>query len=127
MSVPIDGIFGKWSSYSNCSQSCGPGTQNRTRKCNSPAPANGGADCIGNKIETRKCFIKPCPVNGAFGNWSEYSVCSVSCGKGVQYRERKCDSPLPKYGGKDCDGLTRENRSCEEGECQGTLRIFQFY
>ena len=44
----------------------------------------------------------------------------------MQYRERKCDLPLPKYGGKNCDGLT-DDRSCEEGECQGTLRIFRFY
>ena len=42
----------------------------------------------------------------------------------MQYRERKCDSPLPKYGGKDCDGATRENRTCEETDCPGNLRTF---
>ena len=43
--------------------------------------------------ETRQCYIKPCPVNGVFGAWSEYSICNASCGGGVQYREQKCDSP----------------------------------
>lgn len=124
--VPIDGEFGKWSEYSKCSQSCGGGIQSRTRKCDSPAPENGGADCFGNRNETRQCSIKPCPVNGAFGNWSEYSICNVSCGGGVQYRERKCDSPIPKYGGKDCDGPSRENRSCGEANCPGSFRIVCF-
>ena len=42
----------------------------------------------------------------------------------MQYRERKCDSPLPKYGGKDCDGPARENRTCGETDCPGNLRTF---
>ena len=128
LKVPIDGKFGQWSEYSKCSQSCGGGFQNRTRKCDSPAPANGGTDCVGNRTETRECFIKPCPVNGAFGKWSNYSTCSVSCGGGVQFRERYCDSPSPKYGGKNCDGLRRESRFCEETECPGKLidAIFDF-
>ena len=92
---PIDGGFGKWSKYSKCSQSCGSGIQSRTRKCDNPVPLNGGADCAGDKTETRQCYAKPCPVNGVFGKWSKYSVCSASCGGGVQYRERKCNSPPP--------------------------------
>ena len=94
--------------------------------CDSPAPANGGTDCVGNRTETRECFIKPCPVNGGFGEWSNYSTCSVSCGGGVQFRERSCDSPPPKYGGKDCDGPRRENRSCAENECPGSSTVFVF-
>ena len=41
----------------------------------------------------------------------------------MQYRERNCDSPAPKYGGKTCDGPTRENRSCSETECPGSFNI----
>ena len=55
--------------------------------------------------------------------WSNYSSCSVSCGGGVQFRKRSCDSPPPKYGGKDCDGPSQENRSCREIECPGSLGI----
>ena len=124
ISAPIGGKFGKCSDYSKCSQPCGGGIQSRTRKCDSPVPANGGADCVGNKTQTRECSIKPCPVNGVFGKWSEYSTCTVSCGGGLQYRERKCNSPSPKYGGKDCDGPIRESRTCKETECPGRLRVF---
>ena len=121
---PIDGGLGKWSKYSKCSQSCGGGIQSRTRKCDNPVPLNGGADCAGEKTETRQCYAKPCPVNGVFGKWSKYSICSASCGGGVQYRERKCNSPPPMYGGKDCNGPTRETRSCAESQCPGNRKTF---
>ena len=127
MKESIDGGFGKWSRYSKCSQSCGGGIQTRTRKCDNPAPLNGGADCVGERTETRQCYLKPCPVNGGFGNWSKYSVCSVSCDGGVQYRERKCNSPPPKYGGKNCDGPTREKRSCGESKCPSNVKTFMYY
>ena len=58
--------------------------------------------------------------------WSNYSSCSVSCGGGVQFRKRSCDSPPPKYGGKDCDGLSQENCFCREIECPGSLGILFF-
>ena len=92
------------------------------RKCKSPVPANGGANCVGNRTETRSITL--CPVNSVFGNWTKYSVCSVSCGGGVQYRMRECDSLPPKYGDENCDGPTSESRSCGEIECPSNLRIF---
>ena len=88
---------------------------------------NGGADCAGDKTETRQCYAKPCPVNGVFGKWSKYSVCSASCGGGVQYRERKCNSPPPKYGGKDCNGPIRQTRYCAENKCPGNGKTFIYY
>ena len=54
-------------------------------------------------------------------------MCSVSCGRGKQYRERKCDSPPPKYGGKKCDGPSRENRSCNETKWPGIFKILFRY
>ena len=57
---PIDGGFGEWSTYSECSDTCGVGIQSRTRKCDNPAPLNGGADCAGKKTETRLCYTNNC-------------------------------------------------------------------
>ena len=73
---------------------------------------------------TRHRYIKPCPANGVLGEWSEYSISSTSYGGGVQYREQKCDSPPPKYGGKDCDGPIREKRYCGETKCLGEVQNF---
>ena len=90
----------------------------------SPTPANGGAVCVGVSSETRECSTDPCPINGGFGGWSTYSKCSASCGGGAQSKERKCDSPPPQFGGKDCVGPTSESRSCNDKECPGKLISF---
>ncbi|XP_074657985.1 uncharacterized protein LOC141910975 [Tubulanus polymorphus] len=54
----IDGHWGRWSTYTACSVSCGKGTRQRTRRCDDPAPRNGGATCTGNATETTTCFQK---------------------------------------------------------------------
>ena len=58
---PVDGGYGQWSSYGDCSKSCGGGTQMRTRKCDSPAPAFGGKDCFGPNQNFRLCNKQKCP------------------------------------------------------------------
>ena len=61
-----DVVNGGWSGYgdwSECSATCGGGTQTRTKTCTNPAPANGGADCVGDAEETRECNVEECPVD----------------------------------------------------------------
>merc|ERR1712062_247963 len=43
----INGGWGNWATYGACSATCGAGTKTRTRKCNNPTPAYGGAQCVG--------------------------------------------------------------------------------
>ena len=62
--VPVDGSWGVWGDYGECSATCGDGTQARSRSCDSPAPADGGAECVGEHEETRSCNDGDCP-----GNW----------------------------------------------------------
>ena len=56
-------VDGGWNEpeWSECSATCGGGTQTRTRTCTNPAPAHGGLDCQGQSIETQNCFNPPCP------------------------------------------------------------------
>jgi len=54
--VPVNG---GWSSFGDCSVTCGGGTQTRT--CTNPAPVNGGADCQGSA--TQSCNTQACPVD----------------------------------------------------------------
>ena len=34
--TPVDGNWGSWSAYSECSKDCGIGVQWKTRKCDNP-------------------------------------------------------------------------------------------
>ena len=57
-------VFGGWSEFeewSECSTTCGGGTQTRTRSCTNPAPAYDGLDCQGESSETQDCNNQNCP------------------------------------------------------------------
>lgn len=57
-----DGAWTDWSSYGACSQTCGDGTQYRTRTCTNPTPVGDGADCVGDSSESQACQDDPvCP------------------------------------------------------------------
>lgn len=56
----VNGGWGEWSPWSSCSESCGPGTAIRIRRCDSPPPGPGGK-CIGLFFESQLCDEGPCP------------------------------------------------------------------
>ena len=60
-------------------------------------------------------------VDGGYSRWTEWSECSKSCGWGYQSRDRKCNSPEPSRGGKDCTDLgeSSEVQDCMIIECPG--------
>ncbi|KAL5272728.1 hypothetical protein ACHWQZ_G000802 [Mnemiopsis leidyi] len=114
---PVDGQWGHWGRWDQCSEICGGGNQTRTRQCNRPAPRNGGAECVGNDHQSRDCNQKPCPIDGGwgvFGNWSE---CSAECGGGIQTRSRECNNPPPQYGGLECQGDSVKVAECNIQHC----------
>ena len=64
-------------------------------------------------------------VDGKFGQWSQYSTCTKTCGTGTQERNRKCDNPPPSAGGKDCVGPAYETKKCNINECPGKYLLNQ--
>ncbi|EDO39017.1 predicted protein, partial [Nematostella vectensis] len=111
-----DGGWGSWSPWTECAQICGGSIVERIRVCDNPAPANGGAKCPGPDKETKEDCKEPCEVDGGWGEWSEWTRCSTSCGPGKKTRDRKCNNPEAAYGGK-CVGDAQETDSCKLFPC----------
>ncbi|XP_068514089.1 adhesion G protein-coupled receptor B2 isoform X4 [Anas acuta] len=103
----------EWSQWSVCSLTCGQGSQVRTRSCvSSPY----GTLCSGLLRETRTCNnTATCPVHGAWEEWSPWSLCSVTCGRGARTRTRRCVAP--RHGGKACEGPELQAKPCNIATC----------
>jgi len=56
-------------------------------------------------------------VHGSWGSWGAWGECSRTCGGGVQYSFRECDNPVPRNGGKYCEGKRVQYRSCNIEDC----------
>jgi hypothetical protein len=57
----LDGGWGEWKQWGQCSRSCGGGVQKSLRDCDNPTPANGGKYCVGQRERYRPCNIQDCP------------------------------------------------------------------
>ena len=114
----VDGGWSAFGAWSTCSADCGGGTQTRTRTCTNPAPANGGADCVGVATETQDCNTNPCEVDGGWSAFGAWSTCSADCGEGTQTRTRTCTNPAPANGGADCVGDATETQDCNTNPCE---------
>ena len=91
--ICLDGIWGIWSSWETCSASCGGGTQQRTRDCDSPAPTYGGAACAGSTSDNQNCSTQACPIGNYHDpytvNYKEYG--SASLRKTALQREKNVE------------------------------------
>ncbi|CAK8681955.1 unnamed protein product [Clavelina lepadiformis] len=117
---PIDCEVSKWSGWSNCSDSCGNGTQARNRTIIHLAQ-HGGTPCPAEaKLkENTTCLLKECPIECNLSDWSNWSYCSQTCGVGTYARSRYIIHSA-QHGGKPCpaEKELKENTSCKLMECQ---------
>ncbi|KAL3852003.1 hypothetical protein ACJMK2_015692, partial [Sinanodonta woodiana] len=113
-----DGVWSSWSNLTDCSQTCGNGTQHRQRTCIFPnTGADHGKNCSGSSTETLTCNNSICPVDGRWDTWSPWSTCSHTCGFAVQHRQRTCVFKEPTAKGHDCVGNVQETQDCAMKPC----------
>ncbi|XP_072253653.1 semaphorin-5B isoform X2 [Leuresthes tenuis] len=109
-----DGGFGPWAPWQPCNNDDPVDGASaclcRSRSCDSPAPRCGGKNCEGPTIE-----VSNCSRNGGWTPWSSWGQCSTTCGTGFELRQRSCNNPSPRHGGRVCVGPSRDERFCNEG------------
>uniref|UniRef100_A0A671KZP6 Brain-specific angiogenesis inhibitor 1-like n=1 Tax=Sinocyclocheilus anshuiensis TaxID=1608454 RepID=A0A671KZP6_9TELE len=104
---------GEWSAWSVCSTTCGEGWQSRTRLCISVPYST---QCSGPLREQRPCNnTVVCPVHGSWDEWTPWSLCSSTCGRGYRDRTRSCKEP--QFGGNPCDGPEKQTKFCNIAVC----------
>ncbi|XP_063777224.1 adhesion G protein-coupled receptor B1 isoform X5 [Pseudophryne corroboree] len=54
-------------------------------------------------------------VHGSWDEWSPWSLCSSTCGRGYRERTRTCSQPL--FGGEDCKGPEKQTKFCNIALC----------
>ncbi|XP_065190216.1 A disintegrin and metalloproteinase with thrombospondin motifs adt-1-like isoform X2 [Sycon ciliatum] len=113
----MNGMWGSWTLWSGCSEACGQGIRNRIRYCSNPPPSDDGEYCDGEFHEEEPCEMRPCPVDGMWASWQQWSACSSTCGDGYRDRYRACANPVPADGGKICKGKSEETMKCNQKNC----------
>ncbi|XP_053376701.1 SCO-spondin-like [Mercenaria mercenaria] len=117
VSCPVDGKWADWGSWGSCSVSCSNGTSVRIRTCSNPYAEYGGKQCDGSSTDVRDCLMGLCTIDGSWSAWSAWFGCSVTCGKGTDKRYRACNNPVPKNGGRYCQGSFSESMDCALVQC----------
>lgn len=120
----VNGGWTAWEDVSECSGTCPSGTVIQRRNCTNPPPSNEGNYCLGSSTRNALCEPKQCRVDElcGYGAWSNWSSCSVTCGTGVQTRNRTADVQPAAI--VPCSHL-EEARTCKMATCvtSGNCRL----
>ncbi|XP_027884392.1 A disintegrin and metalloproteinase with thrombospondin motifs 10 isoform X2 [Xiphophorus couchianus] len=133
----VDGGWGLWSAWGECSRTCGGGVSSSVRHCDSPRPTIGGKYCLGERKRFRSCNIDECPAGsrdfreiqcsdfdstpfrGKFYTWKPYrgggvKSCSLNClAEGYNFYTERAPAVV--------DGTPCRDDSldvCVNGECK---------
>eukprot|EP00931_Biecheleriopsis_adriatica_P045141 TRINITY_DN25872_c0_g1_i1.p1 TRINITY_DN25872_c0_g1~~TRINITY_DN25872_c0_g1_i1.p1 ORF type:complete len:1608 (-),score=170.55 TRINITY_DN25872_c0_g1_i1:154-4899(-) len=113
--ISKDCAWGEWAPWSYCSRSCDGGVRSRKRHIMT-IPSRDGRQCdaeikeIVQPCNTHKCSQGGCE-DGSWDQWSDWSLCSVSCSRGTTFRTRQVAKGANACG-KFPEGLSSETRIC---------------
>ncbi|XP_039208477.1 spondin-1 [Crotalus tigris] len=105
-------LLSPWSEWSDCSVTCGKGMRTRQRMLKSAAELG---DCNEELEQVEKCMLPECPIDCDLTEWSQWSECNKSCGKGHMIRTRMIKME-PQFGGAPCPE-TVQRKKCRIRKC----------
>uniref|UniRef100_A0A8C9VZ28 Spondin-1 n=1 Tax=Scleropages formosus TaxID=113540 RepID=A0A8C9VZ28_SCLFO len=109
-------MLSPWSDWSDCSVTCGKGMRTRQRMLKSPVELG---ECTEELEQVEKCMLPECPMDCMVSEWSEWSECNKSCGKGHMIRTRMVKLE-PQFGGDPCPE-TVQRKKCKIRKCNRGL------
>jgi len=130
-SCPSPASLGPWSEWSSCSQTCydeGTNLPQRSRERSCKEASLSTAEKLNEDVHTcetiggvqmyKPCDINACPVAASWREWGFWAPCSVSCGGGIQRRQRgfsegRNGAEVKPYGEE------YEEKACGEDACGG--------
>ena len=116
---PVDCEMSNYGVFASCSRTCGGGSRSRFRSVNR-ASANGGKPCGALELVST-CNTETCPVDCAVSTWTEWSVCTMTCGSGTRSRSRTVEREAVA-GGKGCPVLSSWEK-CQTQSCPVDCRV----
>lgn len=105
-------MLSPWSEWGECSVSCGVGMRSRQRMLKTPVDPS---LCPDELEEVEKCMHPECPTDCMLSEWSAWSECNKSCGKGHMIRSRMVKLE-PQFGGMPCPE-TVQRKKCKVRKC----------
>nr|XP_039269682.1 A disintegrin and metalloproteinase with thrombospondin motifs gon-1-like isoform X5 [Styela clava] len=107
-----------WTAWSTqCSVTCGNGTETKTRECvGSNGNVTSDNKCEGKAEAKGECKLSPCRTY----SWSEWATkCSVTCGEGIETKRRQCvDSNNKTAAQSQCSGKSNITTKCTLSLCK---------
>ena len=95
--APLDGQWGSWGPWDECSTPCGGGYRIRRRRCDNPAPQNEGQDCQGCHLDYEQCNTHACPDAKRLSSWTPWLATNAT-NSAAGYTERRfrfaCRAPV---------------------------------
>ncbi|XP_014089304.2 semaphorin 5c isoform X1 [Bactrocera oleae] len=129
----IDGGWGPWGVWSECSTQCGGGFRIRRRECNDPVPQNDGQECPGCAIDYEVCNVHACPEVKKLSSWTpwlvEYNDSRKSTETSGTYVERRfryvCRGSTTDVNSLRIALAKEETRTCHaDGSCQRHHEVY---
>lgn len=114
----VDCVVTDWSDWTECSATCGGGSNSRSRSIIVHAQGEGVLRCPDQLEQTKEDMCAPmdCPVDCQWADWTPWDGCTATCGEGTQDRTRE-EAITPAAGGEPCDGSNREWKACDLELC----------
>jgi len=114
----VDCKWEDWNDWSDCTCTCDGGQHTRSRKIKQSPQAGGQMCAPEDKEEVAPCNTQPCHkkvcIDGKFGAWADWQMCTATCGGGQTVRTRSIEREANECG-KPATGLKIEVRFCNVG------------